>query len=96
MIYKERGQARHLSSSDNIKTTLCLKPGKGNHMSGEASYDPAPFYVLNLKYVFEGILTPTIGLIGIIGIETTSKLKIVTQIFHRKPCHPYCSILQEA
>ena len=73
MIYKERGQARHLSSSDNIETTLCWKPGKGNHMSGEASYDPAPFYVLNLKYVFEGILMPTIGLIGIIGIELQVK-----------------------
>ena len=44
-------------------------------MSGEASYDPAPFYVLNLKYVFEGILTPTIGLIGIIGIETASNIR---------------------
>ena len=39
-------------------------------MSGEDNFDVAPFYVLNLKYVFEGILTPTIGLIGIIGIET--------------------------
>ena len=74
MIYKERGLARHLSSSDNLETTLCWKPLTGNHMSGEASYDPAPFYVLNLKYVFEGILTPTIGLIGIIGIETASKI----------------------
>ena len=39
-------------------------------MSSDNSYDPAPFYVLNLKYVFEGILTPTIGSIGIIGIQT--------------------------
>ena len=45
-------------------------------MSDEASYDPAPFYVLNLKYVFEGILTPTIGLIGIIGIEIETASKI--------------------
>ena len=44
-------------------------------MSVEVSYDPTPFYVLNLKYVFEGILTPTIGLIGIIGIATANKVK---------------------
>ena len=50
-------------------------------MSGEASYDPAPFYVLNLKYVFEGILTPTIGLIGIIGIETAIyKIKVTKNL----------------
>ena len=40
-------------------------------MSGEASYDPIPFYVLNLKYVLEGILIPSIGFIGIVGILTT-------------------------
>ena len=42
-------------------------------MSGDTSYDPDPFYVLNLKFILEGILTPTIGSIGIIGIKTTMK-----------------------
>ena len=51
-------------------------------MSGEDSFNVAPFYVLNLKYVFEGILTPTIGLIGIIGIKTVkNKIKLVHLIF---------------
>ena len=40
-------------------------------MSGDTSYDPTPLYVLNLKFIVEGILTPTIGSIGIIGIKTT-------------------------
>ena len=42
-------------------------------MSGDTSYDPTPLYVLNLKFIVEGILTPTIGSIGIIGIKTTKK-----------------------
>ena len=60
---------RYIKREDRPDSSVLQLPAlKANHMSGEDNFDVAPFYVLNIKYVFEGILTPTIGLIGIIGI----------------------------